>query len=79
MTGFPSRQKRIAGFERTCVLERKSKEASPQKEGRRFSQDMQTVTENAASSIALRNAIFKVIPRSYVEDLYKKCQEKGVR
>lgn len=48
------------------------------KEGRRFSQDMQTVTENAASSIALRNAIFKVIPRSYVEDLYKKCQEKAL-
>lgn len=43
------------------------------KDGRTFSEDMQVVTGNAASAIAFRNAIFKVIPkavtRKVVEDI----------
>ncbi len=35
-----------------------------------FSNDMQTVTGNAASAIALRNAIFKVIPKALVDRVY---------
>jgi len=40
------------------------------KEGRRFSDDMIGVTSNAACSVALRNAIFKVVPFSLVQDVY---------
>lgn len=36
----------------------------------RFSEDMITVTGNAANSIALRNAILSVIPRSIVDKVY---------
>jgi hypothetical protein len=40
------------------------------KDGRTYNADMQTVTANAAASIALRDAIFKVIPKNYINKLY---------
>lgn len=48
------------------------------KTGRRFSDDMITVTGNAAASIALRNAIFRVVPRAYVDSIYAKVREVAV-
>lgn len=42
----------------------------------RFSDDMITVTGNAANAIALRNAIFNVIPRGVVNAAYKAAQQK---
>jgi hypothetical protein len=44
--------------------------------GARYSGDMIVVTGNAAASIALRNAIFRVIPGAYIQHLYniaKRC------
>jgi hypothetical protein len=38
--------------------------------GQVFTQDMQVVTGNAAASIALRNGIFKVIPKAFVKQVY---------
>lgn len=40
----------------------------------RFNDDMITVTGNASNSIAMRNAILSVIPRSVVEKVYKTAQ-----
>lgn len=42
--------------------------------GARFSDDMIGVTGNAASSIALRNAILKVIPKAFWEPLYTEAR-----
>jgi hypothetical protein len=42
--------------------------------GKRFSDDMITVTGNAASSIAFRNAVFTVIPKPLVDAGYKAAQ-----
>ena len=39
------------------------------KEGKRFSDDMIGVTANAACSIAMRNAIFKVVPMAFVNNI----------
>lgn len=39
------------------------------KSGGRFGEDMIIVTQNAASSIALRDAVFRVIPRAYIQEL----------
>jgi hypothetical protein len=39
------------------------------RDGRRFSDDMVKVTGNAAIAIATRNATFKVVPRSFVQEL----------
>lgn len=45
------------------------------KHGRRYGDDMLVVTGNAACSIALRNAIFTVVPRSFVDDLFLHCKK----
>jgi hypothetical protein len=41
----------------------------------RFNEDMITVTGNAANSIALRNAILSVIPRSVVDKVYNTAKQ----
>lgn len=40
------------------------------KQGRRYSEDMIGNTVNAGASIALRNAILRIIPRAYVDQLW---------
>lgn len=44
--------------------------------GRRYSDDMITVTGNAANSIAYRNAVFAVIPKTVVDKVYREAQQK---
>jgi hypothetical protein len=41
------------------------------RDGRRYGEDMITTTVNAAQSIALRNAIFRVIPRALVMPVFE--------
>lgn len=48
------------------------------KKGRRFSDDMVVVTGNAACSIALRNAVFRVIPRVYVNDILEQARKVAI-
>lgn len=48
------------------------------KKGRRFSDDMIVTTSNAACSIALRNAIFRVIPMAYIRDILEKCKQVAI-
>lgn len=45
------------------------------KTGKRYQEDMVIVTGNAAASIAMRNAIFAVVPKSYVEDVRASAKE----
>lgn len=42
---------------------------------KRYGEDMIIVTQNAASSIALRNAIFRVIPRSLVDKIFARVRQ----
>ena len=42
----------------------------------RYSDDMIVVTGNAANAIALRNAIFAVIPKVFVDQVYSAAQKK---
>ncbi len=44
------------------------------KGGNRYSDDMITVTGNAANSIAYRNAIFGIVPKSITDKAYKAAQ-----
>lgn len=48
------------------------------KTGRTYSEDMQTVTGNAACSIAARNAIFKVVPFALVKPIYEAAKHAAV-
>ena len=43
------------------------------KAGRRYSDDMIGVTANAAIAIAVRNAVFKVVPSAYTRAIYGRC------
>lgn len=45
------------------------------KNGQRFSDDMITVTGNAANSIAYRNAVFAVIPKAITDRVYYVAQK----
>lgn len=48
------------------------------KEGRPFSDDMQIVAGNAANSIALRNAVFKVIPQALIKPVFEQAKRVAV-
>lgn len=45
------------------------------KEGHRFGDDMVGVTGNAAVSVAFRNAVFRVVPRVFVDRLFQLAQD----
>lgn len=47
-------------------------------QGKRYSEDMIQTTGMAAGSIALRNALFKVIPMTHVNQLYADCKRLAV-
>lgn len=44
------------------------------KDGERYGDDMIAVTMAAARSVALRNSIFKVVPMTYVREIFEQCQ-----
>lgn len=46
--------------------------------GKKYSSDMIAVTANASCSIALRNAIFKVIPKTYINDIYEAAKKVAI-
>ena len=48
------------------------------KRGKRYADDMIGVTANAAIAIALRNAVFKVVPSAYTRHIYAQCREVAV-
>jgi hypothetical protein len=48
------------------------------KRGERFSDDMIAVTGNAACSIALRNAVFRVVPRALITPVYEAAKRVAV-
>lgn len=48
------------------------------KTGARFNDDMVTMTVNAAQSIALRNAIFRVVPKALVDEIFNRARVVAV-
>jgi hypothetical protein len=45
------------------------------RDGQRYNEDMIGTTIAAASSIALRNAIFRVVPRALINSAFEKCKK----
>jgi hypothetical protein len=48
------------------------------KYGKKYNDDMISTTANAACSIALRNAIFKVVPKAFIDSIYKAAKKVAV-
>jgi hypothetical protein len=46
--------------------------------GVRYSEDMRVITGNAASSIAFRNAVFKVVPNAFTKSIFEKARAVAV-
>jgi hypothetical protein len=57
----------------TCVTV-EVKRRITNKKGQTYSEDMQVTTGNAACSIALRNAIFRVVPTAMVDEIWEKTK-----
>jgi hypothetical protein len=62
-------------MQQNIMVRIESKRRITDKNGNRYKQDMILMTCNAAASIALRNAIFRVIPRSIVDQVYAKARQ----
>lgn len=65
-------------LERNVKISSQVKRSITKNNGACYSSDMQTLTGNAASAIALRNAIFKVIPKALVNRVYEKAKQFAV-
>lgn len=48
------------------------------RDGKRYSDDMISVTKNAACAIALRNAIFKAVPYTYAKQVYEQAKKVAI-
>lgn len=48
------------------------------KQGITFSEDMQVVTGNAACAIAMRNALFKIVPAAYIKKVIDQAKKLSV-
>lgn len=59
-----------------CTIEARRRITN--KYGKRYDDDMITVTGNAAASIALRNAVFRVIPRAYIDVVYEAARKAAI-
>jgi len=64
--------------ERNVVIRTEVRRRVTTKTGARFSDDMIAVTGNAAMSIALRNAIFRVVPFAFTNAIYESARKVAV-
>ena len=65
-------------LERNVTVRIRVRRRITDKNGRRFNDDMIAVTANAACAIALRNAIFKIIPSAFLKKVYDKIRKVAV-
>jgi len=65
-------------LETNVAIQMEVKRRITNKHGKRFSEDMITTTSMAASSIALRNAIFKVVPMAIFKNVIEEIRRVGM-
>lgn len=65
-------------LEKNVAVRTRVKRRITDKNGRKFNDDMVVTTGNAASSIAFRNAVFKVIPRALVMRVYREARQASL-
>jgi hypothetical protein len=65
-------------LERNLLIQAESRRSIRTSNGERYSPDMIATTANAAASIALRNAVFRVIPKAVVDEVYARAREAAV-
>jgi len=76
--GFCVAQGFAHDLEKNVAITMESRRKVTGKDGKLFNADMMNVTANAAASIALRNALFRVIPRAYVDQVCAAAKKVAV-
>jgi hypothetical protein len=75
---FITAQGVVHDLENNVVISIEVKRRVTNKEGKRYSDDMIATTGNAACSIALRNAAFRVIPMALVKPVYEAAKKLAI-
>jgi hypothetical protein len=65
-------------LEKNVAIRVRVKRRITDKIGKRYNEDMIGVTSNAAISIALRNAVFKVVPQAFVRRIYGEARRASL-
>ena len=65
-------------LERNVCITHEVRRRITDKHGKRYKADMIGVTGNAACSIALRNAVFKGVPKAFWSDIYEAARKAAV-
>lgn len=75
---FVTAQGACHDLEKNVAIHYEVKRRITNSEGKRYNDDMIQTTGNAACAIALREAIFKIVPRSLCKDAYEQAMETSV-
>jgi hypothetical protein len=75
---FITAQGVVHDLENNVVISIEVKRRVTNKQGQRYSDDMIATTGNAACSIALRNATFRVIPMALVKPVYESAKKLAI-
>lgn len=77
-SSFVTAQATCIDLERNVAGRGECKRRITNKEGRRYNDDMIQTTANAAMAIALREAVFSVVPRSLFKDIYEAAKKASI-
>jgi hypothetical protein len=77
-TEFITAQGVFHDLERNVMITMEVRRRITNRDGKRFKADMIGVTGNAACSIALRNAVFKGVPKAFWSDIYDAARKAAV-
>ena len=64
-------------MERNVAISRQVKRRTTTRSGTPYGDDMRQVATAAATSVAIRNAVFSVVPASYVNQIYREARALG--
>jgi hypothetical protein len=62
-------------MEKNVLVQMEVRRRITTRDGTRYNEDMRAVTGNAASSIAFRNAVFRVIPNSFIKSIMDQAKD----
>ena len=62
-------------MEKNVMIAQEARRSIVTKGGKRYGNDMINITSNAAISIALRNALYRVVPSAVVDEVYQRARQ----
>lgn len=75
---FVTAQGAFIDLQRNVAITYEVKRRITDRQGRKYSDDMIGVTANAACSIALRNAVFKGVPKAFWQEIYRVARQTAI-